>query len=104
MDVEFAKPYLITTPAAVWVMCLSGRAWLTRDGCRADLVLSPGDMTKVSRADVALVTGMPCCRLGIGEKREQLTELQGLSMDVTSDRATSAGFSGPGIHRQLLDV
>ena len=84
VDVEFAKSYRITAPAEVWVMCLKGTAWLTRDGCLADLILSPGDVTRVSKADAALVTGMPRCRLGIGERREHLAELQGIPTVVTT--------------------
>lgn len=79
VDVEFAKSYRITASRDVWVTCLTGTAWLTRDGCLVDLILSPGDVTRVSKADAALVTGMPRCRIGIGEKREDLAALQGIA-------------------------
>lgn len=79
VDVDFAKSYCVTASRDVWVMCLTGTAWLTRDGCLADLILSPGDMTRVSKADAALVTGMPRCKLGITEKREHLADLQGMT-------------------------
>lgn len=90
VDVEFAKSYCITASRDVWVMCLTGTAWLTRDGCLADLILSPGDVTRVSRSDVALVTAMPRCRLAIGEKREHLADMQGITTVVTP-AATCAG-------------
>ena len=94
VDVEFAKSYRITAPVEVWVMCLKGTAWLTRDGCLADLILSPGDVTRVSRADLALVTGMPRCRLGIAEKREYLADLQGMTTAVTSAAVCPAETAG----------
>ena len=84
VDVEFAKPYRITASRKVWVMCLTGRAWLTRDGSLADLILLPGDVTRVSRADDALVTGMPRCRLGIGERRDHLAAFPGMQTAVAS--------------------
>lgn len=65
-------------------MCLKGTAWLTRDGCPAELTMSPGDVMRVSRADDALVTGMPRCRLGIAEKREHLADVHGMTTAVTS--------------------
>ena len=84
VDVEFAKPYRMTASRDVWVLCLKGTAWLTRDGRPADLILSPGDVTRVSKTDDALVTGMPRCRLGMAEKREHLAELQSMASAMTS--------------------
>ncbi len=82
VEVEFVKSYRITASRDVWVMCLQGTAWLTLDGCLADFILSPGDVTRVSSADYALVTGMPHCRLAIAEKHEQLAEMQRATVHV----------------------
>jgi hypothetical protein len=64
-DVEFARPLRLMPSDEVRVTCLSGTAWLTRDGHLADIVLSAGDSARVLPADDALVVGMPCCRLRI---------------------------------------
>ncbi|WP_162245879.1 MULTISPECIES: DUF2917 domain-containing protein [unclassified Roseateles] len=94
VDVDFAKSYCVTASRDVWVVCLTGTAWLTRDGCLADLILSPGDVTRVLRADAALVTGMPRCRLGISEKREHLADLQGMTTAVMSAAVCPAEPAG----------
>ncbi|WP_162254415.1 DUF2917 domain-containing protein [Pelomonas sp. Root1444] len=94
VHVDFAKSYCITASRDVWVMCLAGTAWLTRDGCLSDQILSPGDVTRVSKADAALVTGMPRCRLGITEKREHLADLQGMTTAVTSAAVSPVETAG----------
>ncbi len=74
VDVEFAKPYRTAPSTHAWVMCLSGTAWLTRDGCRADTILSQGDVERVSREEHPLIVGMPRCRLRMFGKQKQLAE------------------------------
>lgn len=83
VEVAFAKPYRVAASRDVWVVCLAGTAWLTRDGCLADLILSPGDVAWLPRVDDALVTAMPRCRLGIVEQRGQVAELKAMTMVVT---------------------
>ena len=84
VEVAFAKPYRVAASRDVWVVCLAGTAWLTRDGSLADLILSPGDVAWVPRVDDALVTAMPRCRLGIAEQRGQLAELNATTTVVMS--------------------
>lgn len=84
VEVAFAKPYRVAASRDVWVVCLAGTAWLTRDGCLADLILSPGDVAWARRADDTLVTAMPRCWLGIAEQRGQLAELKAMTAVVTS--------------------
>lgn len=72
VDVEFAKPYRITTSTDVWVTCLSGTAWLTVEGCPTDTILARGDVKRVSRTGKPLIVGMPSCRLRIVTQREPL--------------------------------
>lgn len=77
VDVAFAEPYRITSPTDVWVACLSGTAWLTREGCLADTILSPGDVRRVPASGKPLVVGMPRCRLRIALQCEHVTERRG---------------------------
>ena len=77
VDVAFAEPYRITSPTDVWVACLSGTAWLTREGCLADTILSPGDVRRVPASGKPLVVGMPRCRLRIALQREHVAEGHG---------------------------
>lgn len=77
VDVAFAEPYRITSPTDVWVACLSGTAWLTREGCLADTILSPGDVRRVPASGKPLVVGMPRCRLRIALQREHVAEQRG---------------------------
>ena len=63
VEVEFAQPYRMALSADVRVLCLSGTAWLTRDGCHADTILLQGEVEHVSRAEDVLIVGMPRCRL-----------------------------------------
>lgn len=88
VDVEFTKPFRIPATKSVWVICLEGTAWLTRDGHLADTILSPGDRAWVTRTDGAFITGMPHCRLWIGAKREQLAELRGMTQGPIRPGAT----------------
>lgn len=74
VDVEFARPYRITASADVWVTCLSGTAWLTREGCYGDTILSPGDVKRVPSTGKPLIVGMPRCRLRVAMQREPLAE------------------------------
>lgn len=74
VDVGFARPYRITTSTDVWVTCLSGTAWLTREGCYADTILSPGDVKRVPSTGKPLIVGMPRCRLRIAMQCEPVTE------------------------------
>lgn len=74
VNVEYSKPYRLAGSSNVWVLCLSGTAWLTRDGCPTDTILSQGDAQRVSQADGGLVVGMPRCRLRIVADHGQLIE------------------------------
>lgn len=74
VEVAFAQPYRIDSSTDLWVACLSGTAWLTREGCRADTILSPGDVQRVPCTGKPLVVGMPRCRLRIALQREHLAE------------------------------
>lgn len=74
VEVAFAQPYRIDSSTDLWVACLSGTAWLTREGCRADTILSPGDVRRVPCTGKPLVVGMPRCRLRIALQREHLAE------------------------------
>lgn len=74
VDVEYCKPHRLAGSSNVWVLCLSGTAWLTRDGCPTDTILARGDAQRVSPAEAPLVVGMPRCRLRIVAAHGQLIE------------------------------
>ncbi len=80
VELEFAKPYRVAPATGLWVMCLSGTAWLTRYGCHADVILLPGQVAHLLRAEDPLIVGMPRCRLRITTEREQLAGLMGVTL------------------------
>jgi hypothetical protein len=64
-EVPFAQPYRVRLRRSALVTCLSGTAWITRDGQLRDLVLSAGERTRMAGHEDVLVVGLPRCVIRI---------------------------------------
>ena len=65
VDVSFAKPLRVRSVQDVLVTCLSGIAWVTRDGDCHDVILSEGEALRVSMHEDTLIVAMPECKVRI---------------------------------------